>query len=133
MLDTIALEEALEEDESLQKQATLDEDALDGLSDDDFSWKGLFAACLDMQRDVVKYLCRIKASVFFAVAGSVALIAISSMPGENCVVRESPGRNNSITMKTICLDGDSYLVMALYLYVTSTPSSSWPTTPPLTW
>ena len=116
MLDTIALEEALEEDESLQKQATLDEDALDGLSDDDFSWKGLFAACLDMQRDVVKYLCRIKASVFFAVAGSVALIAISSMPGENCVVRESPGRNNSITMKTICLDGDSYLVMALYLY-----------------
>ena len=116
MLDTIALEEALEEDETLQKQATLDEDALDGPSDDDFSWKGLFAACLDMWREVVKYLCRIKASVFFAVAGSVALIAISSMPGENCVVRESPGRNNSITLKTICLDGDSYLVMALYLY-----------------
>ena len=86
-------------------------------SDDDFSFTEVLVGGLNMWRDVVKYLCRVKFSVFVTVLGSALLIGFAAMPGDYCMSESVPGKNGSKpVVTTTCLTGESFWVMALYLY-----------------
>ena len=105
-------------------------------SDDDFTFTWVLVGGLNMVRDVVKFLCTVKFSVFVAILGSVLIVAFSALDGDICIQTNNVSKVSDVTslqnvsnvMRNVtskvtrwtpeitCLTSESYWVMALYLY-----------------
>lgn len=118
----------------------LERTSLDPSDDVDFTFTGALTDGLNMVRDVVKFLCTVKFSVFVAILGSVLIVAFSALDGDICIqtnnissvrnvtslrnvtignvtsLRNVTGPVTRWTPEITCLKSEAYWVMALYLY-----------------
>ena len=142
-LDDVTLDKPRKDESSSgvdDHDSKLERTSLDPSDDVDFTFTGALTDGLNMVRDVVKFLCTVKFSVFVAILGSALIIGFSAMDGDICIqtnnissvrnvtslrnvtignvtsLRNVTGPVTRWTPEITCLKSEAYWVMALYLY-----------------
>ena len=142
-LDDVTLDKARKHESSSgvdDHDSKLERTSLDPSDDVDFTFTGALTDGLNMVRDVVKFLCTVKFSVFVAILGSAIIIGFSAMDGDICIqtnnissvrnvtslrnvtignvtsLRNVTGPVTRWTPEITCLKSEAYWVLALYLY-----------------
>jgi hypothetical protein len=142
-LDDVTLDKPHKDESSSgvdDHDSKLERTSLDPSDDVDFTFTGALTDGLNMVRDVVKFLCTVKFSVFVAILGSALIIGFSAMDGDICIqtnnissvrnvtslrnvtignvtsLRNVTGPVTRWTPEITCLQSEAYWVMALYLY-----------------
>ena len=142
-LDDVTLDKPRKDESSSgvdDHDSKLERTSLDPSDDVDFTFTGALTDGFNMVRDVVKFLCTVKFSVFVAILGSALIIGFSAMDGDICIqtnnissvrnvtslrnvtignvtsLRNVTGPVTRWTPEITCLKSEAYWVMALYLY-----------------
>jgi len=138
-LDDVTLDKPHKDESSSgvdDHDSKLERTSLDPSDDVDFTFTGALTDGLNMVRDVVKFLCTVKFSVFVAILGSALIVGFSAMDGDICIQTNNVSKVSDVTslqnvsnvMRNVtskvtrwtpeitCLQSEAYWVMALYLY-----------------